>query len=101
MILESNVNAVSQDLRVLLEDAHTLLIAAATLSGEKADEALVKGVKLVELALQQAQEAQASLISGRKLIVRTTNDYVHENPWCALSIAATAGVLAGFLCCRK
>ncbi|MFZ6721628.1 DUF883 family protein [Undibacterium sp. Ji49W] len=100
-MLESNIKAVNKDIKVLLKDAQALFSAAATLSGEKADEARARGMKLLDAAMVAAQDAQASALATGKEMVNSTDAYVKENPWSSIGVAATAGLLVGLLCCRK
>ncbi|MFZ6655386.1 DUF883 family protein [Undibacterium sp. TJN19] len=100
-MLESNLQAVNNDVKVLLKDAQALLASAASLTGDKAEEARNRGMRLLEAALSKAQDAQTSAIAAGKQMATSADDYVKENPWRAISVAATAGVLVGMLCSRK
>ncbi|MEW6159704.1 MAG: hypothetical protein AB1813_19920 [Verrucomicrobiota bacterium] len=42
-------------------------------------------------------EIQSTLVDRTKEAARTTDRYVHENPWQMIGIAAAAGLLIGLL----
>ena len=100
-MLESNLHAVNNDVKQLVKDAQALFVAAATLTGEKAEEARNRGMRLLDAALVKAQEAQTSAIAAGKEMAASADDYVKENPWRAIAAAAGVGLLLGVVLHRK
>ncbi len=100
-MLESNLKAVNKDVKLLIKDSQALFVAAAALTGEKADEARDKAMKLLDAALVKAQEAQASAIVAGKEMAVSADVYVKENPWRAIAAAAGVGLLLGVIISRK
>ncbi|MET3119548.1 ElaB/YqjD/DUF883 family membrane-anchored ribosome-binding protein [Undibacterium sp. GrIS 1.8] len=100
-MLESNLKAVNKDVKLLIKDSQALFVAAAALTGEKADEARDKAMKLLDAALVKAQEAQASAIVAGKEMAVSADVYVKENPWRAIAAAAGVGLLLGVIINRK
>ncbi|MDY7536841.1 DUF883 domain-containing protein [Undibacterium sp. RTI2.1] len=100
-MLESNLKAVNKDVKLLIKDSQALFVAAAALTGEKADEAREKAMKLLDAALVKAQEAQASAIVAGKEMAASADVYVKENPWRAIAAAAGVGLLLGVIINRK
>ncbi|MBB5610869.1 MULTISPECIES: YqjD family protein [unclassified Janthinobacterium] len=100
-MLENNITTVNNDVKTLVKDAQALFSAAAALTGEKADEVRVRGMKTLDAALVKAQEAQASAIVATKQIAAQADGYVKENPWRTVAVAAGVGVLVGFILGRK
>ncbi|MDN3575478.1 DUF883 family protein [Chitinimonas viridis] len=94
---EVRSNAVDHDLKTLVTDAQALFQSAAALTGEKAEEARTRGMRLLDSALTKAQEVQA----GGKKIIASTDHYVKENPWRAIGMAAGAGLLVGVFLGRR
>jgi ElaB/YqjD/DUF883 family membrane-anchored ribosome-binding protein len=100
-VLESNLKAVDNDVKILVKDAQALFHAAAALTGEKAEEVRNRGMRLLDTALVKAQDAQASaLVAGKEMAV-SADIYVKENPWRAIAAAAGVGLLAGLIVSRK
>jgi ElaB/YqjD/DUF883 family membrane-anchored ribosome-binding protein len=55
------------------------------------------GSKKYETARQSLSQAQTYVTDGYHQAADVTDQYVHENPWRAVGIAAAAGVLIGLL----
>jgi len=72
----------------LADNAQDLLKATASAVGEKAADSRAK-VQESLLAVQDAAK-----VRGRQAI-DATHEYVHENPWNAVGIAAGVGILIG------
>lgn len=100
-MLTSNIKTVRNDMKTLVKDAQELFREAGHATGEKAEELRAKGLVLLDSAMEKAQEMQAIAIEKGKVAARTTDEFVHENPWKAVGIAAGAGLLIGMLISRK
>jgi ElaB/YqjD/DUF883 family membrane-anchored ribosome-binding protein len=100
-MLASNVKTVRNDMSTLLRDAQDLFREATSATGEKADELRKKGISLLETATIKGQELQAAAIETGKEMVETADDFVQENPWKSVAIAAGVGLLVGVLIARK
>jgi len=90
-----------QDLQTVVRDAEALLKATAGQAGEKLQEARTK----TEESLRQAKSRiegleQAALRSGKE-VVNSAEEYVRQNPWQALGVAAGVGLVIGVLLSRK
>jgi len=46
-------------------------------------------------------DAQAALMERTRAAARATDDYVHENPWRAVGVAAGVGLVIGLLIGRR
>lgn len=90
-----------EDLRMVVADADELLRATANQTGEQIVAARAKASESLQAARLRLAEAQASAIERARLAARTTDDYVHANPWQSVGIAATLGVLLGALIFRR
>ena len=85
------------DLKTLVGDAEELLKATASQAGEKIavarqkiEQSLIEGKK----ALADAEE---TLVKKSKECAEIADDYVRENPWSAVGIAAAVGLALGLL----
>jgi len=84
-----------------LDDAEELLRKAATETGERASELreeALESLKRTRLALYDMQD---SVIEKGRQAVRVTDEYVHTNPWQAITVSAAAGLLLGLLVSRR
>lgn len=89
-----------QDLRAVVTDAEELLRATAGQAGEKvaaARERIQENLAMTKARLVVAEEA---VVAKTKLAARATDEYVHENPWRAVGIAAGAALVVGMLISR-
>lgn len=89
------------DLKTLMNDADELLRATASTAGEKItvarqkiEQSLVEGRKAVA-------DAEKTLVKKSKEAAEIADDYVRENPWSAIGIAAGVGVVLGLLIRNK
>lgn len=89
------------DLRVVVADAEELLKATASQTGERIAAARAKAEESLKIAKVRLADAQAAAVARTKAAARATDDYVHENPWKAVGIAAVAGLLLGALISRR
>lgn len=89
------------DMKTVLNDAEDLLKAAAAASGEKAVELREKAMVSLRRAKEAMQDTQVAVIEKSKAAARVTDDYVHDNPWRAVGIAAAVGFLLGLIVNRR
>ena len=89
------------DLRTVVRDTEDLLKATAAQTGEKAEEARRRATAALERARVRLQEAQASATELGDEAIKATEQYVKENPWQALGIAAGVGLVFGVLLSRR
>lgn len=96
---ETNTNKerLVSDLRTLVSDAEELLKATATQAGErisvarqKIEQSLIEGKKALA-------DAETTLLKKSKECAEIADDYVRENPWSAVGIAAAMGLAVGLL----
>lgn len=89
------------DLRLVVADAEELLRTTAGQAGEGAAELrdkLQAGLTRAREALAQAQDAA---LSRARAAGRAADDYVHDNPWRSIGIAAGFGLVVGLLIGRR
>jgi len=89
------------DVRTFISDAEEVMRSTADQAGESVAEARNR-------VLSRLQEARAELASLQKLVVtkakdasKATDEYVHENPWKSVGIAAGIGLIVGLLVGRR
>ena len=89
------------DFKVVLSDAEELLKATAAQTGEKASEMREKVAEHLKRAKFRLQEEQDKIVERTKQVAGATDDYVHDNPWQAVGVAAAVGFLLGLVIGRR
>ena len=89
------------DLRVVVADAEELLRMTADQASESAAE--VRGRVQAKMNQAKADLAllQETAVAKAKAAGHATDEYVHENPWTAIGIAAGVGLVVGLLVGRR
>jgi ElaB/YqjD/DUF883 family membrane-anchored ribosome-binding protein len=89
------------DLKALIGDAEELLKATASQAGEKVaaarqriEQSLIEGKKALA-------DAEKIVIERSKEYADIADDYIRENPWSAVGIAAGVGLIFGLLIRRS
>ena len=89
------------DLRIVISDAEDLLRATASQAGEKVAAARVRIQDSMDAAKVRLSELSDASVEQAKAAARATDDFVHENPWKAVGIGATVGLILGMLMSRR
>jgi ElaB/YqjD/DUF883 family membrane-anchored ribosome-binding protein len=89
------------DLKTLISDAEELLKASASQAGEKISVARQKIEQSLVEGKKSLADAEKLVIKKGKEAVDVADDYVRENPWGAVGIAAAAGLVLGLLIRRS
>ena len=101
MTTDVNKDKLVADLKVVVADAEELLRATASQAGEKVAVARERIQASLATAKVKLGEAERALLEKTKDAARATDDYVRENPWQAVGIAAVAGLVLGILISRR
>ncbi len=103
MDTEANINRekLVQDFKIIVADAEELLKATASQAGEKAAAAREQIQESLHRAKIKLAEAEDALMNSTKQAARVTDEFVHENPWRAVGIAAGVGLIVGLLIGRR
>ena len=93
----TNRDRLVSDLKTLVADAEELLKETASQAGDKIgvarhkiEQSLIEGKKALA-------DAEKNLVAKSKEAVDVADDYVRENPWSAVGIAAGVGLVLGLL----
>lgn len=89
------------DMRVVVSDAEEILRATAGVAGEKMVDLRERIAERLRDAKLRLADAEAALVDKTKAAARATDDYVHDNPWKSVGIAAGVGFLLGLLVNRR
>ena len=91
----------AKDFGDTLAEAETLLKQAATETGERARDLRSQVAALLSSAQDKWQDLQDEAVDRAKVAARVTDEYVRDNPWQAIGVAAAVGFLAGVLLGRR
>jgi len=98
---DSNVSAAKaqlvDDFNKVVADTEALLRAMASVPGEKTA-ALRSSVEAnLVAAKQRVRELQGAAVEKTTAAARATDEYVHDNAWAAIGIAAAVGLIIGLV----
>jgi ElaB/YqjD/DUF883 family membrane-anchored ribosome-binding protein len=97
----ANRDRLVQDMRSVIADAEDLLRATANQAGEKIAVARERIQDSLHQAKLKLAEAEAIVSERAKQAAQYTDDYVRDNPWRAIGVAAGIGLLLGVLISRR
>ena len=90
-----------EDLRAVVADAEELLKATADQTGERIAAARGRAEESLKAAKARLEEQEAAMLAKTRAVAKATEDYVRDNPWKAMGIAAAAGLVLGILAKRR
>jgi ElaB/YqjD/DUF883 family membrane-anchored ribosome-binding protein len=85
------------DLKNLVADAEELLKATASQAGERIAEARKKIEQSLVEGKKALADAEETVLARSKECAAMADEYVHENPWTAVGVAAGVGLVLGLL----
>ena len=89
------------EMSAVISDAEEMLKRAATETGDKARDLRSQVETNLLRAKLKLQEYEGEALDHAKAAARFTDDYVHDNPWRSIGIAAAVGLLVGLLMNRR
>jgi ElaB/YqjD/DUF883 family membrane-anchored ribosome-binding protein len=92
-----STDRIMSDLKKVVDDAEELLRATAGQAGEKISAARERTEDSVRAAKARLQDMKGDLLKQSREIADNADEYVRENPWRAVGIAAAAGLVVGIL----
>jgi ElaB/YqjD/DUF883 family membrane-anchored ribosome-binding protein len=97
----ANKDRLVSDLKVVISDTEELLRATAGAAGEKAGELRERIAIRLRDAKERLADIEAAVVDKTKAAARATDDFVHEDPWKAVGVAAAIGLTLGVLIGRR
>ncbi len=86
--------------RVVADAEHLLHATAGQASADMADlRSKIQGT--LSQAKANLAEMQTAVVDKAKEVGRTTDEFVHENPWKSIGVAAGVGLVVGLLIGRR
>lgn len=89
------------DFKKVINDTEALLEATASQTGDKIGAVRERAEETLREARRKLLAMESDLIVQTKAAVKATDELVHENPWQAVALAATVGLLFGLLSGRR
>lgn len=89
------------DLKTVMNDAEALLRATSTQTGEKIQEVRARAEESLRQAKQRLSSLEDEALRRAREVADATDEYVRENPWQSVGIAAGIGLLVGLLLARR
>lgn len=91
----------ARDVRAQLSEVESMLGQAARETGDKASSLFSQVESRLRSATDAVQELQEDALSRARAAGRVADDYVSDNPWKMVGVAAAVGFLAGALLSRR
>jgi ElaB/YqjD/DUF883 family membrane-anchored ribosome-binding protein len=101
MNAEVTTDQLVADLKTVMQDAEALLKATSAQTGEKIQEIRAHAEESLQQARARLSEVEEEALRRAREISDSAEDYVRENPWQSVGIAAGAGLLLGLLLSRR
>ena len=89
------------DLKTVMIDAEALIKATSAQTGEKIQEVRAKAEQSLQQARVRLTEIEDEALKRAREVADATDEYVRENPWQSVGIAAGVGLLVGMLLSRR
>lgn len=97
----ANKQKLVSDLKVVISDTEELLRATAGSAGDKVGELRERIALRLRDAKERLIDLEVAVVDKTKAAARATDDFVHEEPWKAVGVAAALGLALGVLIGRR
>lgn len=89
------------DFKAVVADTEELLKLTAGQAGDKVADVRVRLNDKLTAAKYKLQDLEAAVVEKTKAAARATDDFVHDEPWKAVGVAALVGLALGVLIGRR
>ena len=90
-----------EDLQLLVRDAEALLKATATQTGERIEEVRARTEESLRATKERLAQMEDETLERAREVATAADEYVRENAWQSVGIAAGVGLLIGLLLRRR
>jgi ElaB/YqjD/DUF883 family membrane-anchored ribosome-binding protein len=101
MNTEVTTDQLVADLKTVMTDAEALIKATSAQTGERIQEVRAKAEQSLQQARVRLTEIEDEALKRAREVADATDEYVRENPWQSVGIAAGVGLLIGMLLSRR
>lgn len=99
--IERTRDQLVDDFAAVLSEAEEMLKKASQETGDRARDLRAQVEAKLLAAKLRLQEMQGDAVDRARDAARATDDYVHDNPWQAVGVAAAVGFVVGMLMTRR
>lgn len=99
--IERTRDQLVDDFAAVLSEAEDMLKRASNETGDRARDLRAQVEAKLLAAKLRLQEVQGDAVDRARDAARATDDYVHDNPWQAVGVAAAVGFVVGMLMTRR
>jgi ElaB/YqjD/DUF883 family membrane-anchored ribosome-binding protein len=89
------------DFKALMADAEALITATAGQEDGVIGSIRSKALETLSSAKENFSNTQGSLTDKAKVVAESADEFVHRNPWEAIGVAASLGLLIGLFIRRR
>ncbi|MFL6551215.1 MAG: YqjD family protein [Povalibacter sp.] len=101
MSTEVTTDQLIEDLKTVVQDAEALLKATSAQTGEKIQEVRARAEESLRQAKERVTAVEQEALRRAREIADATEEYVRDNPWQSIGIAAGVGLVLGLLVSRR
>jgi ElaB/YqjD/DUF883 family membrane-anchored ribosome-binding protein len=98
---QASKEKIKSDLKTVLSDMDEYLRATASQTGEKIGVIRERLQEHMHKAKDRLADTREIVVDKTKEAAKATDEYVHDNPWRAVGIAAGIGLIIGMLIGRR
>lgn len=99
--MTSQKDKLMSDLRTVISDAEEVLHLTADEAGESAANLRARIQARMNQAKDELHHLQEAAVAKAKAAGHAADDFVHDNPWKSIGIAAGIGLVVGLLVSRR
>jgi ElaB/YqjD/DUF883 family membrane-anchored ribosome-binding protein len=99
--VEVSTDQLVADLKTVMEDAEALLKATSALTGEKIQEVRARAEESLRQAKVRLSAVEEEAMRRARELAGAADEYVRDNPWQSVGIAAGIGLVVGMLLSRR
>ncbi|HEX2494831.1 MAG TPA: DUF883 family protein [Steroidobacter sp.] len=101
MNIEATTEQLVSDLKAVMDDAEALLKATSSQTGDRIQEVRARAEASLHQAKARVAQVEEQALRTVRDMAEATEEYVRENPWQSVGVAAGVGLLLGLLIGRR
>ena len=99
--MQASTERLMKDLHAVVMDTEELLKATAGQGGERVEKVRARAEESLRQAKARLSSIEDEALRRAREVADATDEYVRENPWQSVGIAAGVGLLLGLLLARR